>query len=81
MINLDASRRRLLSILGTALLVVPPVAAVQIRLPASTDSGPIPGPDSKAIADQARSGIDPRISEAHDLYLDHLAQVTSFLNL
>ena len=72
MINLDASRRRLLSILGTTLLVVPPVAAAQIGLPTSTDSGPIPGPDSKAISDQARSGIDPRISEAHDLYLDHL---------
>ena len=66
-----SSRRRLLSILGTTLLVVPPVAAAQIGLPTSTDSGPIPGPDSKAIADPARSGLDPQISEAHDLYFDH----------
>jgi len=51
--------------------VVPPVAAAQIGLPTSTDSGPIPGPDSKAIADPARSGLDPQISEAHDLYFDH----------
>ena len=76
MINLDASRRRLLSILGTTLLVVPPVAAAQIGLPTSPDSGPIPGPDSEAISDQARAGIDPRISEAHDLYLDHLVMAS-----
>jgi tetratricopeptide (TPR) repeat protein len=66
-----SSTRRLLAILGTTLLAVPPVAEAQIGLRASTGSGPISGPDSKVIADLARSGVDPRISEAHALFLDH----------
>ena len=44
-----------------------PVAAAQTN----TDSGPNSGPGLKTIVDPARSGIDPRISEAHDLFLDH----------
>ena len=67
-----SSRRRLLSILGATLLVGQPPAAAQIRPRTNTDSGPISGPGSQAVAGPARSGIDPRISEAHDLYLDHL---------
>jgi tetratricopeptide (TPR) repeat protein len=39
----------------------------------------MPGPGSQAIADPARSGIDPRISEAHDLFADH--QVMESLQL
>ena len=67
-----SSSRRLLSILGATLLVGQPLTAAQLRPWTNTDSGPISGPDSQAVADPARSGIDPRISEAHDLYLDHL---------
>ena len=51
-----SSRRRLLSILGVTLLVVPPVATAQT------------GPRS-----------NPRVLEAHDLYLDH--QVMESLQL
>ncbi len=66
-----SSRRRLLSILGATLLVGQPVTPAQTRPRTTIDSGPISGPGSRAIADPARSGTDPRISEAHDLYVDH----------
>ena len=72
-----SSRRHLLSILGAILLVVQPVAATEIGPQTNTDSRLIPGPDSRAIADPA--GIDPRISEAHDLFIDH--QVMESLHL
>ena len=66
-----SSRRPLLAILGATLLGVPPVAAAQTGLRTAADSGPISGPRSQAITDPARAGADPRISEAHDLFLDH----------
>ncbi len=74
-----SSRRRLLSILGATLLVGQPVTAAQTRPRTNTDSGLISSPASQAIADPARSGIDPRIPEAHDLFLDH--RVTESLQL
>ncbi len=49
-----------------------PITAAQTRPQTNTDSGPISGPGSQAIADPPRSRVDPRIPEAHDLYLDHL---------
>ena len=57
--------------LGATLLVGQPVTAAQTGPRTNTDSGPISGPGSQAIADPAHSGIDPRISEAHDLFLNH----------
>ena len=79
MINLDASRRRLLSILGALLLVGPPVAGAQTGPLTNADSGPISEPGSQAITDPARASVDPRISEAHDLFVDH--QVMESLQL
>ena len=72
-----SSGRRLLSILGAVLLMVQPATAAPIGPQATTDSRPIPG--LGAQAGQARSGIDPRISEAHDLFVDH--QVMESLRL
>ena len=58
--------------LGTILLVVQPFAAREIGAQTNTDSRPISGPGSAAIADTASSEVDPRIPEAHDLFADHL---------
>ena len=74
-----SSRRRLLLILGATLLVGQPLTAAQIKPRTNTDSGLISGSGSPAIADPARSGIDPRIPKAHDLYLDQ--QVMESLQL
>ena len=59
-----SSRRRLLSILAGTLFVVGPVSAAQTATGTRADSKP---------------GVDPRISEADDLYLDH--QVVESLQL
>ena len=64
-------RRRLLSILGALLLVGRPVAAAQTGPQTNTDSRPTSEPGSQAITDPAQAAVDPRISEAHDLFLDH----------
>ena len=58
--------------LGATLLVGQPITAAQTRPPTNTDSGPISPTGSQTIVDPARSHVDPRISQAHDLYLDHL---------
>ena len=73
------SGRLLLPILGAVLLMVQPAAAAQIGPQTATDPRPIPALGSQAIADRARSGIDPRISEAQDLFVDH--QVMESLRL
>ena len=66
-----SSRRRLLSILGALLLVGQPVATAQTGPQTNTDSGPTSEPGSQAITHPAQAAVDPRISEAHDLFLDH----------
>jgi len=58
-------------------LVVGPLSAAQTG--AGTDSGPISGRDAASAADPMRSGVDPRIPEAHELYWDH--QVMESLQL
>ena len=71
-----SSRRRVLSILGV-LLMAQPVAAAPSGAQTATDPRPVPG--LRARADQARSRVDPRISEAHALFADH--QVMESLRL
>jgi len=73
-----SSRRRVLSILGATLWVVGPASAAQTGAGTSINSGPISGRDV-AAADPTRSGLDPRIPEAHNLYWDH--QVMESLQL
>ncbi len=68
---------RLGAILFVAQLLVQPAAARTTGLQTTTDFPAIPGTGSQAIADPAR--VDPRISEAHELYLDH--QVVESLQL
>ncbi len=63
--------------LFVAQLLVQPAAVRATGLQTTTDSQAISGPGSRAIADPAR--VDPRISEAHDLYIDH--QVVESLQL
>ena len=72
-------RRHLISLLGATLLVVAPVSAAQTRAGTSADSGTISGRDAEATANPARSGADPRISEANELYWDY--QVMESLQL
>ncbi len=79
-----SSRRRLVLILGTTLLVVGPVSAAQTGAGISASSTPISGRDAVTPvdltqADPTRSGADSRISEAHELYWDH--QVMESLQL
>jgi len=74
-----SSKRRLLPILGAILLVVPPVAASEIGPQTNPDSRAIPGPGSQAAAAATRSDVDPRVSEANDLFVDH--QVMESLRL
>ena len=74
-----AYRRHLISLLGATLLVVGPVSAAQAGSGTSTDSRTISGGDAEATADPTRSGVDPRISEANELYWDH--QVMESLQL
>jgi tetratricopeptide (TPR) repeat protein len=57
-------------LLGTTLLVVCPLSAAQTRPGTSASSGPISDRDAVATADPTRAGVDPRISEAHELYWD-----------
>ena len=73
------SRRRFLSILGATLWVVGPASAVQVGTGTSANSRPVTGRDAVAMADPTRSGVDPRIAEAHELYGDH--QVMESLQL
>jgi len=76
-----SSRRLFFWILGAILLVaqlvVQPLTAREIGPQTNTDSQAVLGPISQPIADPARN--DPRIPEAHELYVDH--QVVESLQL
>ena len=71
------SSRRLLSILAAVLLMAQPADAAPIGRQTTPDPRPVPG--RAARANQIRSGVDPRISEAHELFADH--QVMESLRL
>ena len=65
------SRRRIVSFLGAVLMAVAPGAATQTGPPTRIDSGLISGRDAVGTPNPTQTVTDPRISEAHDLYLDH----------
>ena len=74
-----SSRRRLLTILGTLVLAARPADGAQTEPQAYGDLRPISEPGSQAITDPPQASVDPRISEAHDLFADH--QVMESLQL
>jgi tetratricopeptide (TPR) repeat protein len=70
-----SSRQSLVAVISAVVWVVEPVTAVQIAPGGATDRGR----SSQAVVDTNRSALDPRMSEANDLYSDH--QVMESLQL